>query len=381
MKNTKEIRREFISKVTLKERGWTDSLIRQFYPVPEKEVRNPHYSCAAPMKLYDLSRVKDVEKNENFIRAKEKIKERTLKALKSREPKEIKDQRSRDFAKSLDIGLPIYERNELIGRALETYKTLASICGPAEVKLAKISKRYLVEHCRKHCMNYEELLQKKFGKTRAIECSEIFEERIGKTVEELYPWIGKTLKETRRFLFIDTETTGLNSYVDHLVQVAWVLTDELDKEISSGNFLIYPDNFKIPMSATAIHGITTKRAKDEGVPLKDALMCLIPDWKNATDIVGHSVGFDIDFVEKSWRQLAKSGFPWDYNVIDTAVRSTPYCQLESESDYYEYRTPSLLCLHRILFNKTFDDAHDAMADTQATRRCFWELNKRGVINL
>ena len=38
-----------------------------------------------------------------------------------------------------------------------------------------------------------------------------------------------------------------------------------------------------------------------------------------------------------------------------------------------FKWPSLGELHHALFNKGFDDAHDAAADVEATARCFLEL--------
>jgi len=41
--------------------------------------------------------------------------------------------------------------------------------------------------------------------------------------------------------------------------------------------------------------------------------------------------------------------------------------------------PKLIELHEKLFNEPFANAHDAMADISATRRCFFELINKEII--
>ena len=41
--------------------------------------------------------------------------------------------------------------------------------------------------------------------------------------------------------------------------------------------------------------------------------------------------------------------------------------------------PKLSELHRILFGTGFEDAHNALADVEATAKCFWKLKELGII--
>lgn len=43
----------------LKQRGWTDGLIKKFLPKPDETKTNPIVKSAAPMKLYKIKRVKE----------------------------------------------------------------------------------------------------------------------------------------------------------------------------------------------------------------------------------------------------------------------------------------------------------------------------------
>jgi hypothetical protein len=59
-----------LSVPELRERGWTESLIKRFLKDPDKLVKNPHYSSAAPMRLYLKRRVEKAEGKQTFAEAK-----------------------------------------------------------------------------------------------------------------------------------------------------------------------------------------------------------------------------------------------------------------------------------------------------------------------
>lgn len=50
----------------LKERGWTEAMIRDLLGKPDRRVDNPHYSSAAPMRLWRLQRVRAIEAAPGF---------------------------------------------------------------------------------------------------------------------------------------------------------------------------------------------------------------------------------------------------------------------------------------------------------------------------
>ena len=60
-----------ITKKAVKERGWTEALIREFLGSPDDTKPNPHYKNGADMLLYDEDRVDRIENSMEFIRAKE----------------------------------------------------------------------------------------------------------------------------------------------------------------------------------------------------------------------------------------------------------------------------------------------------------------------
>ncbi|MDX1628704.1 MAG: 3'-5' exonuclease, partial [Fulvivirga sp.] len=108
------------------------------------------------------------------------------------------------------------------------------------------------------------------------------------------------------YLIFDTETTGLpHNYsapitdLDNwprLVQIAWQLHDHKGKLISHQNYIVKPEGFTIPFNSEKVHGISTKRALDEGHALKEVLDQFQTDLAQAQVVVGHNIAFDNSIV-------------------------------------------------------------------------------------
>ncbi|MCX6683259.1 MAG: 3'-5' exonuclease [Methanoregula sp.] len=104
-------------------------------------------------------------------------------------------------------------------------------------------------------------------------------------------------------LFVDTETTGLPKSASNdferwprVVQLAWSLYDHDGIRESVNSFIIYPTDFVIPQDSVKIHGITTERAKKEGVSLHKVLPQFNTDVEKATTIIAHNAEFDLPIV-------------------------------------------------------------------------------------
>lgn len=188
------------------------------------------------------------------------------------------------------------------------------------------------------------------------------------------------------YLFFDTETTGVphdynaparnTSNWPRLVQLGWILTDESGNEISSGNEIIKPEGFSIPSDASRVHGITTEVALRDGKPLKQVIESFLKDTKGIRCFVGHNVSFDQRVVGAELYRLGITDTVSTARSFDTMVAATDYCKIPGA---YGYKWPKLIELHRKLFGCDFEDAHDAMADITATKKCFFEMKRRGLI--
>jgi DNA polymerase III epsilon subunit-like protein len=188
-------------------------------------------------------------------------------------------------------------------------------------------------------------------------------------------------------LFIDTETTGLPKSVSNdiekwprIVQLAWSLYDTDGNRESLNSFIIYPTDFVIPQDAASIHGITTERAKKEGISLHKVLPHFNSDVERAATIIAHNLDFDLPSVNTEFLRcklktnlLKKQRF-----CTMKTSKIVNCCKIPSPSGY-GYKWPTLNQLHSHLFSTEFSGSHNASADVEACAKCFFELRKRGVI--
>jgi len=191
------------------------------------------------------------------------------------------------------------------------------------------------------------------------------------------------------YLFFDTETTGLpknwrspitdlNNW-PRIVQIAWQIYDDNHEKILERNYIIKPEGFVIPEQAARIHGITTERAIKEGTELKEAL----GEFADALTLNQYLIAHNISFDEKvTGAEFLRIGLPLDLFAmpkICTMFSSINHCNIPGQ--FGSPKWPTLMELHTTLFNKGFDDAHDAMVDVSACADCFFELKKIGVIEI
>ena len=66
---------QMITQSTILAMGWTKTMIKNLLPEPT-EKPNPHYKCAAPMKLWEQEKVLEVMETDDFKRASEKASKR-----------------------------------------------------------------------------------------------------------------------------------------------------------------------------------------------------------------------------------------------------------------------------------------------------------------
>ena len=188
------------------------------------------------------------------------------------------------------------------------------------------------------------------------------------------------------YLFFDTETTGLpknwkapvndlNNW-PRLVQIAWLHFDKEGRKVSGYNVIIRPDGFSIPSDSSSIHGISTERAMQEGVPLQQVLN----DFHNIISRTNYLVAHNMSFDEKIMgAELLRKSMPNSVaakNKICTMEKSTNHCKINGP---YGYKWPKLSELHFKLFGEGFEEAHNAAVDINATAKCFFEMKRIGVI--
>ena len=190
------------------------------------------------------------------------------------------------------------------------------------------------------------------------------------------------------YLIFDTETTGLpKSYSapltdfnnwPRMVQLAWQLHDQEGQLLDVKNFIVKPDGYTIPYNAEKIHGISTKRAKDEGVELSFVLDEFNKDLKKVNFNVGHNIEFDVNILGCEFLRAEIETTLHDKTDLDTKNDATTNYVAIPGGRGGKFKWPKLTELHEKLFGIGFAEAHNASADVEATSRCFLELIRIGV---
>lgn len=174
-------------------------------------------------------------------------------------------------------------------------------------------------------------------------------------------WIEQTM------VGFDTETTGVATARDRIVTAA--LITRTGTAVSTRTWLIDP-GVEIPAAATAVHGISTEKARAEGVAPEAALeeiAAALADALNAGHpVVAYNAQFDLTILE---HELARHGLTSLVSRLDGGLIRPivdPYV-LDRHLDRYRKGSRKLidLCtLYRVTVEA--DALHSADADVLAT---------------
>ena len=179
----------------------------------------------------------------------------------------------------------------------------------------------------------------------------------------------------RRLAAFDLETTGIDSESDRIVTAAVsVVGDGLPPVFHA--WLLDP-GVEIPAGASAVHGITTERARAEGRPPREAIeeivAALAEQLRQGVPVVAFNARFDLTCLDREARRngiapLAdRVGGAAGMLVVDPFV-------LDKQVDRFRKgkRTLGAVCAH---YNVPLDEAHASHADALAAARVAWRLGQ------
>ena len=183
-------------------------------------------------------------------------------------------------------------------------------------------------------------------------------------------------------LFFDTETTGLPVWKEpsgsdkqpHLVQLAAILCNADTREIIlTMDVIIKPDGWKIPQVTIDVHGITNEMALENGISEQVALDNFLKMCGDA-DRVAYNKTFDQRII-----RIATKRYSTDEVIEKWAVKDDFHCAMMLAKPIVKcpaktkgkFKYPKLQEAYKHFFGKEFDDAHSAMADTEACMKVYW----------
>ncbi len=104
---------------------------------------------------------------------------------------------------------------------------------------------------------------------------------------------------------MDTETTGLNTATDRIVEIAAVRISDGRADISSPFQELINPGLAIPAASSAIHSITDAVVADAGD--FGNMMPAFSRWTGNAVVVGYSIGFDLAILQAEHK---RHGMPW-----------------------------------------------------------------------
>ncbi len=183
-------------------------------------------------------------------------------------------------------------------------------------------------------------------------------------------------------LFYDVETSGLPVWdrrSDHpsqprIVEIAAELTDAQGKMISMMSALIMPDGWSIWVDAIKVHGIENDYARDNGMPIADAMKVFMDMWEQAGMRIAHNQAFDERMVRIELIRL------FDREVADVWKDGQKFCTMHSAKSIVgatnakgAIKTPTLAEAYTYFTHLESEQDHRALGDLLMCKAVYFGL--------
>jgi len=176
-------------------------------------------------------------------------------------------------------------------------------------------------------------------------------------------------------IVFDTETTGIPdwkqpSHYDiqpHLVEIAAVRVNPESRHIEQKlELMVSPDGWTIPDEVAEIHGITTEKALENGLPEKDVLDMFLDFWAGRKRIAFNTT-FDNRIIRIATKRFS------DKPTIAMWKGGEYECAMYGSRRVMGGKIPSLAEAYRYFIGGELDDAHTAMGDVLATVEIYFKM--------
>jgi DNA polymerase-3 subunit epsilon len=169
----------------------------------------------------------------------------------------------------------------------------------------------------------------------------------------------------------DLETTGVDVDTSRIVSACIAVLDEDGRVVSRWDWLADP-GIEIPEGASAVHGITTERARDEGRPaalvVAEIAQTLRVLFDSGIPVTVYNAPYDLTLLDRECRRHGLEPLDGTTPVIDPLV-------IDKAVDRYR-KGKRTLEVTAELYEVPLDDAHDAGADAIAAGRVALALLRR-----
>jgi len=207
-------------------------------------------------------------------------------------------------------------------------------------------------------------------------------------------YFSTTQPHTSKCLLLKVHSTGIQKNLlapftpieswPRVVSLTWRTYTSKKEWLSSSRYVVYPDDFSIPVESVNVHGITTEHAKEHGTPRSEIFTHFITDLQESEYIIAHNIKFDYQVLRS---ELFRANLPYSFprvtpiSLLDTSsnLLCLPYANSKEAfgGPLVNFKPPKLTELYKFLFDKDLNlEKQDVV---EATADCFFELVKRNVI--
>jgi oligoribonuclease (3'-5' exoribonuclease) len=189
--------------------------------------------------------------------------------------------------------------------------------------------------------------------------------------------------QAAKYICFDTESSGLDSTINNLLTVCFIVLDKNLNELDRLNLSIKHESYNIVIKALEINKINLIKHHNSSVDIltaKNILINFLNKYKPKYSFIPicHNCNHDISFIQNSGllpKELYKNYF--SYNVIDTIILAQ-FLKLSNKLPEYQSISLSSLINYFALNNNNVNvNFHTAEYDTEMTVKLlqkFRELN-------
>lgn len=220
--------------------------------------------------------------------------------------------------------------------------------------------KYRAENRERRNFNAKVKLEKELKQVK----NEVYRKAVFDVVKKTFSSVNNNSDKKYKYIVLDTETTGLNSSEDELLQISII--------DNQGNTLF--DEYIKPLfnkcwdNAMAINGITPDMVSDKPniIEYKKELNSIL----NSTDvIVGYNTQFDLSFLSSVGIENKNA------KVVDVMLDFAPVYG-EWRENYGCYKWQKLTtCADYYNYDWGEDNAHNSLSDCRATLFCYQQLQE------
>ncbi|MEB4210983.1 hypothetical protein [Mycobacterium sp. 94-17] len=182
----------------LKERGWTQAMVRDLLGDPDQLRPNPRYRSAAPMRLYSADRVTAVEAGEDFTIRVMASKKRSAAAAAAADKRR---EELLDAVSEITITVPELGEDELARKAIKHRNDVMQFHSsgdlreefawadpnkPSSVEAGTLA-RWKVNYLRHVCTIYDAALEDLYGRVGRDAATDVIRDRVYDVIAASYP--------------------------------------------------------------------------------------------------------------------------------------------------------------------------------------------------